>query len=63
MVTEDWIYERKMDGYLMNSSILGANQYLLSPPDKFILYSRSVFPFKFPLCFVFFANYVLTKDK
>lgn len=29
MVTEDWIYERKMDGYSINSpilSIIGANQ-------------------------------------
>lgn len=60
MVTEDWTYERRMDGYSMNSPIIACwCQSVPSSPNKFILYQRSVFFF----FFFFFANYVLTKDK
>ncbi len=69
MVTEDWTYERRMDGYSMNSPIIACwCQSVPSSPNKFILYQRSVFfsssPFVFFFFFfLFFANYVLTKDK
>ena len=54
MVTEDWIYKRKMDGYSINSPILAiivANQYLYLP--QHILYYRYVFFSRFSLCFFF----------
>lgn len=59
MVTEDSIYERKMDGYSINSPILaiiGANQYLYLP--QHILYYK-VCVFLQVLFFFFFLPTII----